>query len=67
MKQIIIDALTSGKIVRFYFTSEKSYSANELLDRMEQFPDQIYVGQSRYDQDSVVNLNQVTHVKIVKS
>lgn len=67
MKQIIIDALTSGKIVRFYFTSEKIYSANELLDRMEQFPDQIYVGQARYDQDTVVNLNQVTHVKIVKS
>ncbi|MEB6147358.1 hypothetical protein [Enterococcus casseliflavus] len=64
MKQIIIDALTSGKIVKFYFVGESNYFASELLDTMEQYPDQIYVGQSIYDQDSVVNLNQVTRVKI---
>lgn len=67
MKQIIIDALTSGKRVRFYFDGESHYSADQLLDSMEQFPDQIYVGQSRYNQDSVVNLNQVTRVRISES
>lgn len=64
MKQIIIDALTSGKKVRFYFAAEANYSADELIDSMKQFPDQIYVGQTRYNQDCVVNLNQVTRVKI---
>ncbi|EPH90001.1 hypothetical protein D922_03376 [Enterococcus faecalis 06-MB-DW-09] len=67
MKQIIIEALTTGKIVRFYFSGDSKYYADELIDSMEQFPDQIYVGQSLYDQDSVVNLNQVTHVKITES
>lgn len=67
MKQIIIEALTNGKKVKFYFVGESSYSANELLDSMEQFPNQIYVGQARFNQDSIINLNQVTRVKITEA
>lgn len=65
MKQLIIEALKNGEIVRFKFSDEFTFTSNVLLDELATDPNYIYVGQSTNKSNSrIVNLLEVGTIQI---
>lgn len=65
MKQLIIEALKNGEIVRFKFSDEFTFTSNVLLDELATDPNYIYVGQSKNKSNSrIVNLLEVGTIQI---
>ncbi|WP_270275890.1 hypothetical protein [Enterococcus casseliflavus] len=66
MKDMLIEYLKEGQYIEFHFEKNNFCSADSLIDPLDD-PNYIYVGLTTYQTTYLINLQNVTQIKILSN